>query len=423
MRNRVAQSCSLLLEEIIISVVENLVLMNPTVENLRKEIKMTRKIAVIVAALAWLLSAAASAAEEVDLPRTLAATAYGAGSAGHAQMVSIGNLLKNEYGTSLRIIPGENDVSRMTLVNSGRVPLCSCGIAAYFAQEGVQMFAGERWGPQRLRVIITSVADVGMGLVVAGDVGVKEPKDLKGKRVASIRGGDTQNLGAEAVLAYGGLTWNDVQRVEFPGYIKTLEGIINDQVDAAFVMTVTSTTHQIASSSRGIVWPYMDPDDKDAWARAQNVAPYLQPNEVTLAAGEVSKENPWHGSSYAYPVLLGTDSLDYDIASGLIRVMVEDFDKYKEAAPGNKGYALDRQKLDWIIPFHQAVIDYYKEIGVWTEEHQAHQDQLLKREDVLHDAWQAYSSQHGGESDEKFKTGWLEARAQALKEQGLKAIF
>jgi len=382
-----------------------------------------RKIANIALAAALAAPAASFAAENIDLPRTLSSTAYGSGSAGHAQMVSIGNLLKNEYGTSLRIIPGENDVSRMTLLRSGRVPLCSCGIAAYFAQEGVLMFGDERWGPQKLRVITTAVADVGMGMVVAGDVGVKEPADLKGLRVASIRGGDAQNLGAESVLAFGGLTWDDVERVEFPGYIKTLEGIVNNQVDAAFVMTVTSTTHQIASSSRGIQWPYMDPEETEAWERAQAVAPYMQSHKVTVAAGDISAENPWHGSSYPYPVLLGTDELDYDIASSMIRVFVEDFDKYKDAAPGNIGYALSEQNLKWIIPFHEAVVDYYKEIGIWTEDHQKHQDQLLERERVLHAAWDEYRSAHSDLEGERFAQGWQTARSEALSKAGFAPIF
>jgi len=38
----------------------------------------------------------AHGADDIDLPGTLAMTAYGTGSAGYTQMVSIGNLLQNE---------------------------------------------------------------------------------------------------------------------------------------------------------------------------------------------------------------------------------------------------------------------------------------------------------------------------------------
>lgn len=363
---------------------------------------------------------AALAADKIVLPETLTATSHAAGSAGHAQTVAIGNILKNKYGTSLRIMPSSNDVAFINLVRSGRVQLCSCPTAAYFAQEGVLMFAAEQWGPQKLRVIITSIADVGMGMVVAGDVNVTQPADLKGKRVAAIRGGDSQNLGAEAVLAFGGLTWNDVERVEFPSYIRTLEGIVNNQVDAAFVSTITSTTHQIASSSRGILWPYMDPEDDEAWSRARGVAPYIQPKLVTLGAG-ISQDKPWHGSSYPYPVMLGSDKLDYDIAASMIRFMIEEYDQYKDSSPGSAGYALENQNLKWVIPFHQAVIDYYKERGIWTDDMQAHQDELLKREEVLQQAWASYTAK--ANSGDDFAAGWLAARAAALQDAGLDSIF
>ncbi len=82
------------------------------------------------------LAGLTQAADNVKLPDTIAMTDYGTGSAGYTQMVSVGNLLQNEYDVSVRILPGENDVSRMTPLRTGRVPLCACGIASYYGSEG-----------------------------------------------------------------------------------------------------------------------------------------------------------------------------------------------------------------------------------------------------------------------------------------------
>ena len=94
---------------------------------------------------ALLLSAALPmaplSAADVKLPRDLNWTAYESGSSGYAQSVGLGNMLKKHYGTDLRIIPGKNDVSRMTPLKLGQSKLCACGVASYFAQEGVLMFA------------------------------------------------------------------------------------------------------------------------------------------------------------------------------------------------------------------------------------------------------------------------------------------
>ncbi|SFR80998.1 TRAP transporter solute receptor, TAXI family [Marinobacter daqiaonensis] len=366
----------------------------------------------------------AFSAEGVDLPDTLAMTAYGTGSAGYSQMVSIGNLLQNEYGTSVRILPGENDVSRMTPLKTGRVPLCACGIASYYGSEGVLMFASPDWGPQPIRVIVTSTASFGLGVAVAGDIGVETPADLKGKRVSWIRGDDALNIGTEAFLAFGGLTWDDVERVEFPGYGRAFEGVIADQSDTGFTMSVAPPAQQLAASPRGIVWPRLDPDDKEGWERLQSVAPYFQPHKVTSAAGDdYGKDNPWIGASYPYPILVMNADADPKIASSLVRVFIEDYDKYKDAAPGNAGYSLENQNMKWVIPFHDEVVEYYKDIGHWTDEMQAHQDQLVERQQVLTDTWKQFTGSNPPSDEEAFKKGWMDARAKALEAAGMNPVF
>tara|TARA_R110001606_G_scaffold345151_1_gene493922 strand:- start:42867 stop:43985 length:1119 start_codon:yes stop_codon:yes gene_type:complete len=369
------------------------------------------------------LPGVAFSAKDVNLPNTIAMTAYGTGSAGYTQMVSVGNLLQNEYGTSLRILPGENDVSRMTPLRTGRVPMCACGIASYYGSEGVLMFAGPKWGPQPIRVIATSIASFGLGVAVAGDIDVKTPADLKGKRVSYIRGDDALNLGTEAFLAFGGLTWDDVERVEFPGYGRAFDGIIANQSDTAFTMSVAPPAQQLAASPRGIVWPRLDPNDKQGWQRLQAVAPYFQPHQVTLAAGEYSKDKPWVGASYPYPILVANADEKSGLAGNLIKVLIEDFDKYKDAAPGNSGYALDQQNMKWVIPFHDEVVAYYKKIGHWSDEMQAHQDRLVKRQQVLKSAWDAFTGANPPDDEEAFSKAWMTARAKALEAEGMNPVF
>ncbi|SET45331.1 TRAP transporter solute receptor, TAXI family [Marinobacter segnicrescens] len=365
---------------------------------------------------------AALSAEGVDLPNTLGMTAYGTSSAGYAQMVSIGNLLQNEYGVSLRILPGENDVSRMTPLKTDRVPVCACGIAAYYGAEGVLMFAGENWGPQPIRVITTSIASFGLSIAVAGDIGVETPYDLKGKRISWIRGDDALNLGTEAMLAFGDLTWDDVERVEFPGYGRAFEGIIANQTDTAFTVSVAGGPQQLAASPRGITWLTLDPEDKEGWQRLNEVAPYFQPHKVTSGAG-ISKDDPWIGSSYPYPIVVANADTDDTLVKSLVKVFTEDYDKYKDAAPGNAGYALENQNMQWVVPFHNAVVEYYKEIGHWTDEMQAHQDMLVKRQQILLDTWDEYTAGDTPSDEDEFKAGWMEARAAALEEAGMNPVF
>ena len=272
-----------------------------------------------VAGLPLMFGASASLASEVELPSTMAWTAYGTNSSGYAQVVAIGNMLQSQYGTSVRILPGDNDVSRMTPLKTGRVDLCACGIASYYGAEGVLMFADRDWGPQPIRLITTSKASFGLSIAVAGDLGVETPADLRGKRVAYIRGDDALNKGTEAYLAFGGLTWDDVERVDFPGYARSFDGIIAGDVDASFTTSVTPPAQQLASSPRGISWPVLDPNDTEGWERMRAVAPYFQPHQVTAGAGGISADNPVPSASYPYPIVIGNETLDDDVAYSLIK--------------------------------------------------------------------------------------------------------
>lgn len=358
------------------------------------------------------------------LPSTMAWTSYPTSSANYAQLLALGNVLKKKFNVSVRVLPGDNDVSRMTPLRTGRVDLCGCGIASYYASEGVLLFADAAWGPQPVRVIRTSIADFGMGLVVAGDLEVKTPADLKGKKIAWVRGAPSLNLGTEAYLAFGGLSWDDVERVEFPGYNRSFDGIIQGLADAAFTMTSAPAPEQVAASPRGITWPELSPDDEEGWARMKNVAPYFQSHEVTSAAGGVvNKDHPHAFASYPYPVMVATRNYDSDIVYNLIKVIHEDYDEYKNDAPGATGYGIDSQNMFWVIPFHDAVVRYYKDIGIWTDEMQAHQDQLVRRQALLIKTWNAFVDDNPPSDQDQFREAWMQARATALEAEDMNPVF
>jgi TRAP transporter TAXI family solute receptor len=385
--------------------------------------RTTKNLLTIGATAAAMMLSVTGFADEVTLPRTMAWTAYGSGSSGYAQAVAIGGMLQNKYGTSVRILPGDNDVSRMTPLKTRRVDICACGIASYYGSEGVLMFADASWGPQPIRVITTSIASFGLALAVAGDLDVKTPADLRGKRVAFIRGDDALNKGTEAYLAFGGLTWNDVERVDFPGYARSFDGIIAGQADASFTTTVTPPAQQLASSSRGIAWPVLDHNDAEGWQRMQEVAPYFQPHVITSGAGGVSADNPYYAASYPYPIVVANSDLSEDTVYNLIKALHRNYDDFKDSAPGAAGYALENQSMQWVVPFHDGVIRYYRELGIWTDEMQAHQDSLVQRQEALADAWTDFMVGNPPKDETAFREAWMGARATALEAIGQDAVF
>ncbi|MCA8927849.1 MAG: TAXI family TRAP transporter solute-binding subunit [Alphaproteobacteria bacterium] len=358
------------------------------------------------------------------LPKHLAWTAYGTTSSGYAQSVGIGNMLKAKYDTDLRIIPGKNDVSRMLPIKVGQADICACGIAAYFGQEGVFMFADDRWGPTKLYNLFNNIGRNGQSTIVAGDLHVKSFADLKGKRVSWVKGSPALQVNLLAALAFGGLTLDDVQVVVVPGWGQSMQAIIDGQSDAAVGSTISSIFNQLGASPRGLTHVALPFSDTEAWARAKAVAPFWNQQMISNAVdieSNTSGKVPYEGNNYPYPIFVGMDKLDTDLAYNLTKAVMENYEVYKDSGPGMDGYQLQNQNFEWVFPYHEGAIRFYKEAGVWTDAAQANQDMLLKRLEVLAAAWKDFKGMDVSKDEHEAK--WLEVRAKHLSDAGMPVPF
>ena len=376
----------------------------------------------LAAALTAASTFAIAQAQAPQLPSTLAWSAYDVGSGGYNQAVAIGNALKQKYNVSLRVLPGKNDISRTLPVKSGQVQFSANGVGgAYLAQEGVFEFGASEWGPQPVRGLMLNTSDQLLTIVAAKDTGVKTVADLKGKRVAWVIGSPSLNQNITAILAFANLGWNDVKKVEFGGFGAAMDGIINNQVDAAFTSSISGKAFQIAKSPRGLVYPTIPASDKAGWARLNALAPFFFPFKGTEGA-DLSKDAPVEAASYPYPILMSYVSQDANLVYNMTAAMVAAFPDYKDAAPGNSGWAKDRQNFAWVIPYHDGAIKYWKEAGLWKPEHQAHNDKLVQRQTLLMATWELLKKTAPSDKD-AFEKAWMKARADALTKAGLDPVL
>ena len=353
-----------------------------------------------------------------EFPRTMSWSAYNLGTTGYNQAVGIGKALKDNYNVNLRVLPGKNDVSRLLPLQRGRVQFSANGVATYFGQEGVFQFAGKTWGPMPLRLVIASHGDSNQALGVANDLGMKSYADLRGKRVPYVRGAPALNVTTEAFLACGGLTWNDVERVDFPGYNAMWTGIVNGQVDAAYATTVSGPTRKLEASPRGIFWPPAPHDDAGCWQRMDAVVPFMQKHVATRGAA-ISEDNPHEGATYPYPMLITLAGQDEQLVHDLAKAIHIHYEEYKNADPGSIGWAMERQNFQWVVPFHEGAVRYFKSVDVWSDADDAHNSRLIQRQSVLATAWQA----HQAEDPDDFSAAWMVRRAAALDAAGFDPIW
>ncbi|GAB5469858.1 MAG: TAXI family TRAP transporter solute-binding subunit [Rhodospirillales bacterium] len=382
---------------------------------------MLSKIMGTLAVAAVSLSTAV-ADDAISLPKQLSWTAYGTGSAGYNQAVAIGSALKNVVGTDLRVLPGKNDVARTEPLRRGRVQFSATGVGGSFmAQEGVFAFGTQNWGPQPVRVLLANNGGaINLAVGVAGDIDVETYADLKGKRVAWVKGAPALNVNVTAYLAYADLTWDDVEKVEFGGFGDSWKALANGQVDAAFASTNSGRAYEAESSPRGLIWPPIDPDNTEGVARMQAIAPFFRTNTATVGAN-ISAENPAPGATYAYPVLVSMADQDADLVYNMTKAMVELYPDYEGAAPGINGWNIDNQNFEWVVPYHDGAIRYFKEVGVWSDDAQAHNDNLVKRQEALAAAWKKLADSGTAEGD--WVGSWDAARREALKNGGFAVVF
>ena len=366
-------------------------------------------------------SQATAQPSQPELPSQMAWTAYNLGSTGYNQAVAIGAMLREQYNVTLRVIPGQNDVSRLLPLKTGRVDFTANGVSTYLAQEGMFQFARPEWGPQPLRLVMTSNGLSNQAVAVAADTGITSFAELRGRRVPYVRAAPALNISTQAYLACGGLTWDDVVRVDFPGYDASWNGIINGDVDVAFATTVSGPPYRLEASPRGIHWLPAPHDDEGCWERMLAVAPYFTKHIATRGAG-ISEDNLHEAGTYPYPLLTTLASQDQDLVYSLTRVINENYDEFKNSDPGAIGWALESQVFEWVVPYHDGAVNYWREIGVWTDEIQAHNQALIQRQEVLASAWAEMAARGVSEQDE-FIQAWQQLRAQRLEEAGFDPVW
>ena len=377
-----------------------------------------KKLLAAAVGLALLVPAFAEAAE-VKLPSTLTWTAYNVSSTGYNQAVAIGKTLKDAYGTTLRVVPGKNDISRLSPVRDGKVHFSAAGSGTFYAFEGVLDFANSGFGPQPIRLLTSARSNACLSMGTAKDANIATPTDLKGKRIGWVRGAPALQTNVTAMMAFGGLGWDDVEKVEMPGFAAAWRGLTNGQIDAMTGFTVGGLAKQAEAGPRGLHWLAFPHKDKAGWDRIGVVAPHMLKAIGTLGVAGISPDNPLECIAFPYPILIGYVNQDADLAYNMTRAVSDQFPNFSGALPAAKGWALERQTFKWVVPYHDGAIRFWKEKGVWTDDMQAHNDRLIKRQDVMLVAWKGMT----GQDQDDFKARWMKARAAALTKAGFKPIW
>ena len=264
-------------------------------------------------------------------------TAYDTGSSGFNMAVAIGQVFKTKYSSDMRVLPAGNDVARLAPLKAGRALASAMGIGTYFAQEGVFEFAVKEWGPQPLQLILASTACNGVSLGVAKDTGVKEVKDMKGKRIGIVVGSPALNQNALAMMAFGGVEPRPTSRS-------------SSSPTTARCGRAWSTTRSMPLSPRPFparrrksklaARPGVATDagrrQSGMGARAK-VAPYFVPHKATCGAGGIAKDVGRHGR-LPVPDRHGVRTQPADLVYSIAKAMIDHYRPTRTARRAPTGF-------------------------------------------------------------------------------------
>ncbi|MEO3413163.1 TAXI family TRAP transporter solute-binding subunit [Roseovarius sp. CAU 1744] len=370
-----------------------------------------RKSLVVGAVLAALCGGAAMA--EDGLPATMIWTTYHVGSAGHSEASAIADALGKQYGTRVRIQPSSSAIGRIDPVLQGRAHVGFLGNEVYFASEGIYDYATPDRGPQPVRAIAGRLSS--FVIATAKDAGISQVEDLRGKRFAMPIGNSSVNSKCAAMLAFGGLSYDDLELLELPAYKDTISAMTEGRADAACVVTTTGGLYELAESPRGISYVPLPADNAEGWERMSAVLPILSPYKESVGAG-LKDGDSIEAAGYRYPVLTVRTDMSVDEVYALTKAMDETFEIYKDATFASRRWSLDQAATPPIdAPFHEGAVKYLTEKGMWSEEAEAWNKARIERETKILAEWEAFAEANKDLSEEAFKSAWHDHRADLLK--------
>lgn len=375
----------------------------------RQYLKATGSIAALAA-----LGRAGSAFAQSELPSTMIWSTYDVGSTGYVEASAIADAFGKKFGSRIRLQPSGTAIGRVKPLLEGRVSHAWLANELFFATEGIYEYCTPEIGPQNLRTLAGRLN--AFSIAVTKTSGIQKAEDLKGKRFAIAKANSSVNIKSLPILAFGGLTWDDVELVEVPSYAAAIRALIEGRADACGVAPAAAALRELEASQYGINWIPLPPDNKEGWERAKRVVPFIDPLEESIGAG-LSKEKPVWMMGYRYPMITVPADSSADQAYHMLKAVAETYDLFKDAAPIMPRWNI---KLAGTPPmdaaFHEGAIRYLKEIGQWSDENQAWQDGMLKRHAAMQAAWKDFIGTSAAKSadEEGLRELWDKERAKVI---------
>lgn len=327
----------------------------------------------------------------------------------------LGDAIMEKYDVKVRVVPFAEDISKMLAVRVGHVDIGMGGTPSWIGLQGLERYAELAWGPQGVQMVFMG-HHPGFPLAVRGDSDIYTAADLRGKRVGFYIGGMAYVVNAHLVFA--GLTWDDVEAVQVPGYTAALRMVMEGTLDSALLNPTAPIAYEFAGMPYGVRYIPLPAADTEGWERIREFWSLPSPFKATRGT-ELSEEKPLETLTYPSPTYQVYPEADENMTYFVTKAFCEAYDIYAAKSDVMKAYYTIEGFWDLFdtgcYPVHKGSVRYFKEIGQWTAEREAKNQERNTYQAELRAVWDATVdlAVEQGIKAADFPEFWLERRAAA----------
>jgi TRAP transporter TAXI family solute receptor len=317
---------------------------------------VARALAALTLAAGAALPALALDRDELTIATTPAGTIFFSIGGGMARV------LQEELGVRTSPRPYGSPSRCIPLLNRDDVPLAL--VSSLDAARGYRGLAPYPSENTQLR-LIARVMPMMNGYFVRADSAYQSIDDIRGARmIYEIRGSHAQTLLADAVLATGGLTRDDIEAVAAAHVVESIDALIEGRVDVAMSALGTAAAQRAnASISGGIRALALGSLASDEFMQA-----HMQGSRTAVAQpapGRAGIAAPTLVAGYDTYLSANTAVSDAD-AYAITMTLLAHWEALQRDYPALR--ALSTRELfvpETDIPYHPGALRAYREHGIW----------------------------------------------------------
>lgn len=284
---------------------------------------------------------------------------------GQAQVVS------RHTNIDINVQPTPGPATMPGLVASGEAQLAI--VSGYNLWEAYQG-AGSFDKPYPMIRALQAGHDTLFAFITTEATGIKTIADTKGRKVTTDYPGMRllSTLGPLELKAYGLEPGRDVTILKAENTSKALQDLAEGRTDVVMASIQGAKIEELASKVKIRVLPFEADKMPVVEAEMPSIYSAVTPENLTaIEAGIPIVRTP--------AVVWTTSELADDVAYTVVKTLIEKQDELIPIAPATfNQYSADRAVLPLPVPYHPGAVKYYKEKGLWSDEMDKHQEQVLQ---------------------------------------------